>query len=139
MVFDIWGRKFWTFSKKFSANLSILRSMHPESISEMNDFFLFSLIEQIFWKFFSSFGRKIRNFGGNILTGLLMLRSSCRERNLNKKNFLKTVLQFLRILSLKDFVLVANFFSRDVRNVFHVSRVPFRENFFIWWNKPFDG
>ena len=45
--------------------------------------FLFSLIQQIFRNFLSSFGRKIRKIGGNILTGLLMLRSSCRERNSN--------------------------------------------------------
>ena len=42
---------------------------------------------------------------------------------------MKTFLEFFRILSLKDFVLLANFLSRDVRNAFHVSRVPFRENF----------
>ena len=93
-----------------------------------NDF-LFSLIQQIFRNFLSSFGRKIQKIVGNILTGLLMLRSSCRERNLTKKKILKPVLQFFRILSLKDFVLLAKCFSRDVRNAFHVSRVPFRENF----------
>ena len=40
-------------------------------------------------KFVSSFGRKIGKFGGNISTGLLMLRSSCRERKSKQKKFLE--------------------------------------------------
>ena len=132
MVFDIWGRKFWTFSKKFSANLSLLHSMHPESLSEMKGFFLFSLIEQIFRKFCSSFGRKIQKFGGNISTGLLILqlRSSCRERNLNLKNSWKLFFSFYGSWA-ERFCTSSKMFSRDVRNAFHVSRIPFRENFFI--------
>ena len=87
------------------------------------------MIEQIFRNFFSIFGRKIWKFGGKVSTGLLMLRSSCRERKKNKKFLLKTIRKFFPIFSLRDFVLLANFFSRDVRNAFHVSRVPFREDF----------
>ena len=46
-----------------------------------------------------------------------------------KKFSWKLFSSFFRIFSLRDIVLLANFFSRDVRNAFHVSRVPFRENF----------
>ena len=95
----------------------------------MKDILLFFLIEQNFRNFFSIFCRKIWKFGGKVSTWLLMLRSSCRERKKNKKFLLKTIRKFFPILSQKNFGLLSKFFSRDVGNAFHVSRVPFRENF----------
>ena len=72
-------------------------------------------------------------FGGNFSTVLLTLHSSCQEGKLKGKSFLDNcswVFFGSSVFSQKDIGLLAKFSSRGVKNAFHESRVPFRENFF---------
>ena len=132
MVFDIEEESFGLLAKNFRLTCHYYIPCIQNYYPRWKCFFLFSLIEQIFRKFCSSFGRKVQKFGGNISTGLLILqlRSSCRERNLYLKNSWKLFFSFYGSWA-ERFCTSSKMFSRDVRNAFHVSRIPFRENFLI--------
>ena len=132
MVFDCWASKFRTFSKKIFS-WSFIITFHASRFFFRDEIYIY-----IFWPnlifgiFFRALLLKFETFGGNFSTVILTLHSSCEEGKLKGKNFRENCSRvFFRIFSLRDFVLLANFFSRGVRNAFHVSRVPFRENFYL--------
>ena len=132
MVFEFWARKIRNFSKKFSAKLSLIHSMHPDFFSEMKYIFLF-WSNLSFWNFFSSFEwefwKSWRKVFKRITNAAFHLsRGKIKRKKVSWKLFLGV---FFWILSLEDFGLLAKNFSRDVRNAFHVSRVPFREKIFF--------
>ena len=119
---DFWfsSKKFRTFSKKCSANLSTLHSTHPDSFSETKVFFWSN--KSIF-QFFSKVDRK-----------------SCRfwEENFQRSGFPEEISPEKRFLEKCPWVFFGHWANRisefcksfqhggwGVRKTIHVSRVPF--------------
>ena len=142
MAFDFWASKFRNFSKKIFSE-SVIITFHVSRFFFRDEIYIYIFGSNLTFGFFLRvMVVKFETFGVNFSTVILTLHSSCQEGKLKGKNFLENcswVFFGSSVFSQKDIELLAKFFSRGVRNAFHVSRVPFRENFFIWWNKPFDG
>ena len=105
MIFEFRAKKFWTFSKKFSANLSTLHSTHPDSFSETKG--VFNFFDQTNLAiFFRKLIEKVADFGRRVFSGLAF------QRRFQQNNvFLKNVLEFFSDLEPTEFRTFANLFS----------------------------
>ena len=132
MIFEFRAKKFRTFSRKCSTNLSTLHSRHPDSFSERKGVFNFfdrSILANLFFEIRS---KKLLSLGGSFSAGLAFQR-----RLHQKKRFLEKcswVFFGPWTKRISDFCKSFQHGGWGVRKTIHVSRVHFGGKLFFGSN-----